>query len=105
VSSDLLAALEAHSRSRPDRLLRLRGTLVGPQGPEPLELLVFRGFSSSLSHPTAFDPDQSALPAGARLLEAELLQGPLNPEAEVLLAGPAPVETYCDPQAWEGSPG
>lgn len=105
MSSDLLGQLEAISRSRPDRLLRLRGTLPGSDGPEPFELLVFRGFSSSLSHPTAFDPDQSALPAGATVHDAELLQGPLNPGAEVRLAGPAPVESYCDPMAWQGQPG
>ena len=63
-----LAALEAISRERPDRVLRLRGELPGDAGSwEPFELLIFRGFSSSVSHPTAFDPDQPALPATARI--------------------------------------
>jgi len=100
----LLAELEAISRQRADRVLRLRGHLPlegGPAGAmEPFELLIFRGFSSSVSHPTAFDPDQPALPETAQLASAELLQGPLNPAAEQLLAGPAAVQHFLDPEAW-----
>lgn len=97
----LLAALEAISRERPDRVLRLRGQLPGDDGSlEPFELLIFRGFSSSISHPTAFDPDQPALPPQARIETAELLRGPLNPAAEELLAGPVDPQRLRDPQAW-----
>ncbi len=113
----LLAALEEISRSRPDRVLRLRGQLPavaaavaaagaggendgGNTGGEPFELLIFRGFSSSVSHPTAFDPDQPALPEGAMVAAAELLQGPLNPAAERVLAGPLPVRQFLRAEAW-----
>ena len=117
--ADLLAALEAISRARPDRVLRLTGELPCPEpsepGPaaqaepveasvhtslEPFELLIFRGFSSSLSHPTGFDPDQPALPSTARIDAAELLAGPLNPSQEQRLAGPGVVEGFLDPAAW-----
>jgi hypothetical protein len=67
---------------------------------EPFELLIFRGFSSSLSHPTGFDPDQPALPAIARIEAAELLAGPLNPSQEQRLAGPLAVAHFLDPGAW-----
>ncbi|MEA5391203.1 hypothetical protein VB738_08000 [Cyanobium gracile UHCC 0139] len=106
----LLAALEEISRQRPDRVLRLVGTLPAPgedpAGPdEPFELLIFRGFSSSVTHPTAFDPDQPALPVSARITAAMLLAGPLNPSDERCLAGPLPAATYLDPGAWEGAAG
>ena len=110
----LLAALEELSRGRPDRVLRLRGLVpVDGEGDpaaagerfEPFELLIFRGFSSSVTHPTAFDPDQPALPASARITAAELLAGPLNPSDERGLAGPLPAATYLDPGAWEGTAG
>ena len=98
----LLADLEAISRSRSDRVLRLRGTLPAEadEAHEPFELLIFRGFSSSVSHPTAFDPDQPALAESAQITAAELLQGPLNPAQEVLLAGPVAVEAFLEPGAW-----
>lgn len=111
----LLAGLEERSRARPDRVLRLRGTL--PAGPdpatvgeaggggddlpaEPFELLIFRGFSSLTTHPTAFDPDRPALPEHSVIRTAELLQAPLDPAGEVLLAGPGPAEVFLDGEAW-----
>jgi len=115
-SAALLAQLEAISRARPDRVLRLRGLLdpaaLGAEGPleggppasvslEPFELVIYRGFSSSTTHPTGYDPDQPALPETARLISAEILQAPLRPgEAEELLAGPGPVELFLEPGAW-----
>jgi hypothetical protein len=83
-------------------VLRLRGLLPGEGGAagEPFELLIFRGFSSSTTHPTAWDPDRPALPDGARIDAAELLAGPLDPADPVTLAAPAPVETYLDAVAW-----
>ena len=99
--SELLARLEELSRSRPDRVLRLTGELPAEGGGlEPFELLIFRGFSSSVSHPTAFDPDQPALPADARIDTAELLQGPLNPAQERCLAGPVEPERFLEAGAW-----
>lgn len=97
----LIAQLERLSRDRPDRVLRLRGQLQGAGGMvEPFELVMFRGFSSSTTHPTAFDPDVSLLPEGAGFAEAELLAAPLNPTAEQRLSGPAPVDRFLDPASW-----
>jgi hypothetical protein len=102
VVSELLARLEELSRSRPDRVLRLTGELPGEAGGmEPFELLIFRGFSSSVSHPTAFDPDQPALPESALLMNAELLQGPLNPAAEQRVAGPMDPELLLETARWD----
>ena len=89
-------------------MLRLTGTLPAsgsPGGEEPFELLIFRGFSSSTTHPTAFDPDRPALPETARVAAAELLAGPLDPAHEERLAGPAAAETFLVARAWEGLPG
>ena len=79
---DLVQQLEERSRLDSERVVRLTGNVDG----EPFELLIFRGFSSSTTHPTAFDPDASVLPPETRLEQAELLQGPLNPSDAVVLA-------------------
>ena len=81
---DLVQQLEERTRLLPDRVVRLQGTVLG----EPFELLIFRGVSSSTTHPTAFDPDASVLPEGTALQRAELLQGPLNPAESTVLMGP-----------------
>jgi hypothetical protein len=96
----LLAALEACSREHADRVLRLRGQLPLAQANEPFEVLIFRGFSSSISHPTAHDPDQPLLPEAAVIESAELLLGPLSPGNEQQLRGPAAPQLFLDPAAW-----
>ena len=101
-TSALITQLEQISRDHPHRVLRLRGTL--PSGSDStgalFELLIYRGFSSSTTHPTAFDPDQPVLPAGVSALAAELLQGPLNPAAEQIIQGPLEAEACLDPGLW-----
>ena len=102
MSSDLLlSALEALSRDRPDRVLRLRGTVQAAEGAqEALEVLIFRGFSSCTTHPTDFDPDRTVLPDGATIETAELLRGPLNPQQEERLIGPVPPEQLIEADRW-----
>ena len=92
----LVQALEERTRLQPKRVVRLRGQV----GDEPFELLIFRGFSSSTTHPTAFDPDASVLPEGTSLDQVELLQGPLSPTQEVVLAGPMPPNALLAQANW-----
>ena len=107
--AELLLALESLSRSRPDRLLRLRGQVpvnaMGDpdgtgQGLEPFELLIYRGFSSSTTHPTAFDPDRPALPEGSRIESAELLEGPLDPAVQRVRTGPVVATEFLRIESW-----
>jgi hypothetical protein len=96
-----IGRFETVSRDRPDRVLRLRGRVeMDGEAPVSFELLIFRGFSSSTTHPTAFDPDQPALGASLTIESAELLLGPLNPAAEQVLAGPAEPGLFLEPAAW-----
>ncbi|MGK7890556.1 MAG: hypothetical protein AB4042_14595 [Leptolyngbyaceae cyanobacterium] len=43
------------------------------------QVAIFRGFSSSLMHPTAFDPDVPVLPEDADIRSIDRLEGPYNP--------------------------
>ena len=92
----VVQALEERTRVQPQRVVRLRGQVRD----ELFELLIFRGFSSSTTHPTAFDPDASVLPEGTSLDPAELLQGPLLPSQEVVLAGPMPPHDLLAQASW-----
>ena len=92
----LVQALEERTRVQPQRVVRL----LGQVGDEPFELLIFRGFSSSTTHPTSFDPDAPVLPKGTSLDQAELLQGPLSPGQEIVLAGPMPPNDLLAQANW-----
>ena len=93
---ELVQQLEERSRLQPDRVVRLTGLVEG----DAFELLIFRGFSSSTTHPTAFDPDATVLPDGTQLQRAELLQGPLNPDAEIVLVGPISPDELLAQASW-----
>ena len=92
----VVQALEGRTRAQPQRVVRLRGHV----GDVPFELLIFRGFSSSTTHPTAFDPDASVLSGGTSLDQAELLLGPLSPGQDVVLAGPMPPNDLLAQSNW-----
>ena len=92
----LIEALEQRSRQYPDRVVRLRGVLDD----QPFELLIFRGFSSSTTHPTDFDPDSTVLPDGIRLNSADLLKGPLKLVDTDLIAGPMEPAALLAQASW-----
>ena len=87
----LLQRLERLSKAHPDWVLRLDG--VDRTG-EPFELLLFRGVSSSVTHPTAFDPDAAVLPDGVGIEAMTLLAAPLQPDHETVLLGPLEPDAF-----------
>ncbi|MEH2052656.1 DUF7734 family protein [Nostoc sp.] len=48
-------------------------------------IAIFKGFSSSLMRPTAFDADVPVLPDGANILNIDRVASPYNPEAPLYI--------------------
>jgi hypothetical protein len=48
---------------------------------EPDQIAVFKGFSSSLMRPTAYDPDVPVLPDTATIINIDRIASPYNPES------------------------
>jgi len=105
--------LEAISRGRPDRVLRLAGlrcpaainkdpaarTAIGAR---TLQLLIFPWLLEQRHHPTAFDPDQAALPRGGAG-ECRPAAGAAQPRDEQLPGGASDADALLGPQPWLGS--
>jgi hypothetical protein len=67
--------LEQYSARHPQEAL-----LVSAQiGEEADQVMIFKGFSSSLSRSTAYDPDVPVLPPDAAIISIDRLVGPYNP--------------------------
>ena len=43
-------------------------------------VVVFKGFSSSLVRPTAYDPEVPTIPAGVKIVSIDRVRGPYVPE-------------------------
>jgi hypothetical protein len=69
--------LEQYTMKYPREVLIVHARVAG----EPEQVAIFKGFSSSLMHPTAFDPDVPVLPETAEIESIDRLQGPFNPQA------------------------
>lgn len=68
--------LEQYTLKYPQAVLVVAATVAG----EKDEVVIFRGFSSSLVRPTASDPDVPVLPAEAEIQAIDILAGPYNPD-------------------------
>lgn len=67
--------LEQYTLKRPQEVLIVSARVGGEEDC----ITIFKGFSSSLMRPTAFDPDVPVLPEEAEILSVDRLQGPYNP--------------------------
>jgi hypothetical protein len=67
--------LERYTLKRPQEVLIVMAEIDG----EPDQITIFKGFSSSLMHPTAFDPDVPMMPEGTQIISIDRLHSPYNP--------------------------
>ncbi|NMG57008.1 hypothetical protein E1H12_00375 [Geitlerinema sp. P-1104] len=71
-----IARLEQYTIKRPDEVLRVLASWED----ETDEILIFKGFSSSLMRPTASDPDVPIVPEQARFEQIDRLYSPYLPD-------------------------
>jgi hypothetical protein len=69
--------LEQYTTKRPQEILLVTVEIADEQD----TIAIFKGFSSSLMRPTAFDPDVPVLPDGANILNIDRVASPYNPES------------------------
>lgn len=74
--------LEQYSLRCPDEVLMVAATVAG----EPDQVMVFKGFSSSLMRPTDYNPDVPVLPMGTEIVAIDRLRGPYQPNNPEYLA-------------------
>ncbi|MFS8032566.1 hypothetical protein Hanom_Chr17g01559261 [Helianthus anomalus] len=70
-----IAILEFYTQVAKEEALLVKAVVDDQQ----VELLIFKGFSSSLSSGTSFDPTRSILPARAVIQSIDRVKGPFDP--------------------------
>jgi len=70
-----LLRLEHYTRKRPQEVLLVEATIAAAHD----QIIIFKGFSSSLVNQTEFNPDIPLLPENAVIVRIDRLQSPYLP--------------------------
>lgn len=70
-----VARLEEYTIKRPQEVLLVTVEIEG----QPDQIVIFKGFSSSLMRPTAFDPEVPVLSETAKIISIDRVESPYDP--------------------------
>ena len=75
---DLINNLEKISSEIPNRVLKLEGYILKENHKEHLEILIFRGYSSSTTHPIEIDSEKKVIALTYIITNFKLYKAPLT---------------------------
>ena len=79
---DLINSLEKISSEIPNRILKLEGFLLNENQKEQLEIIIFRGYSSSTTHPIEIDSEKKVITLSYSITNFKLYKAPLKETEE-----------------------
>ena len=79
---DLINSLEKISSEIPDRILKLEGFILKENLKEHLEILIFRGYSSSTTHPIEIDSEKKVITLSYTITNFKLYKAPITETEE-----------------------
>ena len=79
---DLINSLEKISSEIPDRILKLEGFIQKENQKEQLEIIIFRGYSSSTTHPIEIDSEKKVITLSNTITNFKLYKAPLSETEE-----------------------
>ena len=82
---DLINNLEKISSEIPNRILKLEGYISKENKREQLEIIIFRGFSSSTTHPIEIDLEKKVIDFNYTITNFKLYKAPLTEAKENLI--------------------
>ena len=74
---DLLNNLEKISSFIPNRILKIEGYILNKNQKEQLEIIIFKGFSSSTTHPIEIDLEKKVIELSFIITNFKLYKSPL----------------------------
>ena len=84
---DLINNLEKISSAIPNRILKLEGFILKENNKEQLEILIFKGFSSSTTHPIEIDLEKKVFEFDYFLTHFSLYNSPLTETEDNFIRG------------------
>ena len=82
---DLINCLERISSRMPNKILKIKGYILKKNHREHLEIIIFKGFSSSTTHPIEIDLEKKAIEFRYILTNFKLFKAPLRKTKDNLI--------------------
>ena len=97
---DLIKILEKISSQVPDRVLKLEGFILKENLKEKLEILIFRGYSSSTTHPIEIDSEKKVITLSHIITNFKLYKAPLTETEENFLKENQNSDFFLNQKNW-----
>jgi len=97
---DLINNLEKISSKIPNRILKLEGYILKENHKEQLEILIFKGFSSSTTHPIEIDLEKKFIEFRYILTKFKLCKAPLKETKENFIRENQNSVFFLNPKNW-----
>ena len=97
---DLLNNLEKISSVMPDRILKIEGYTIKENQKEELEIIIFKGFSSSTTHPIEIDLEKNVIEYSYKLTNFKLYHFPLTDTTNNFIRENQNSDFFLDPKNW-----
>ena len=97
---DLINSLEKLSSEIPDRILKLEGFILKENQKEQLEILIFRGYSSSTTHPIEIDAEKKVITLSYTITNFKLYKAPLTENEENFMRENQKSDFFLNQKNW-----
>ncbi len=97
---DLINILEKLSSNIPDRILKLEGFILKENQKEQLEIIIFRGYSSSTTHPIEIDSEKKVITLSYTIKNFKLYKAPLTETEENFIRENQDSDFFLNQKNW-----
>ena len=97
---DLINSLEKISSEIPDRILKLEGCILKEYQKEKLEIIIFKGFSSSTTHRIEIDLEKKVIAFTYILTNFKLYKAPLTEAKDNFIRENQNSVFFLNPKNW-----
>ena len=97
---DLLKNLEKISSLTPNRILKAEGYILKENLKEYLEIIIFKGFSSSTTHPIEIDLDKKVIDFKYIITNFKLFKAPLKETKDNLIRENQNSDFFLNQKNW-----
>ncbi len=97
---DLINNLEKISSKISNRILKLEGFILKENHKEKLEIVIFKGFSSSTTHPIEIDLDKKVIESSYIISNFKLYKAPLTETKNNFIRENKKIDFFLNQKNW-----